>query len=125
MQKVAKERLLPTFIEARKAGRVIPSSPITGSKIADAGTRAKWYYRPLSDVDVRAMVNFLRQEGHPIGSCIAGYWYALEAKELDECHASLLDRETAMRRAREGMMKSFNNDSRLPTENSDQSDPLA
>lgn len=57
----------------------------------------------VSEADVRAIVNYLRRRGEPIGSSSHGYFLAGNPEELKTTIDSLWDREMAIRGAREGL----------------------
>ena len=56
---------------------------------------------------VRAIVNHLREQGHPIGSGGKGYWYASGPNELGTTITHLEQRIRSMERAARGLRRAF------------------
>jgi hypothetical protein len=83
--------------------------------LKEAEPRKKWYtgkflanhlstqILSLTDVHLRAIVNFLRRHHEPIISSSAGYRYSSDIEEIRECIDDLRAREGAIREARKGL----------------------
>jgi hypothetical protein len=80
-------------------------------KPLSAGYLCHWasesYQLKLEGSDVRAIVNYLRQSGEPIGSNAEGYFYALTRAELDSTVQHLSERIAAISKALHGMTRKF------------------
>ena len=57
--------------------------------------------------DLRIIINELRQERIPIGSCMDGYFFARSRSELQSTIDSLEGREIKIRKARHGLEDCF------------------
>jgi hypothetical protein len=90
---------------ARESGFLTPERQLSGRKIAAMFGESKGV--KLSDSDIRAMVNFLRQKEEPIISTNKGYFYAMTWEEAEFWMKSLHDRLVATERAYNGVMRSF------------------
>ena len=60
----------------------------------------------LRGVEVRAMVNFLRKRGYPIGSSSKGYWYAQNMDEISDTIKHLYQRKTSIQSVISGLENS-------------------
>ena len=60
----------------------------------------------LRGVEVRAIVNFLRKRGYPIGSSSKGYWYAKNMEEISDTIKHLYQRKTAIQSVINGLENS-------------------
>ncbi len=94
--KTARERPERTVSEA---------NPISSEEIR-AGY-LKWHKWAMSSADLRAVVNYLRREGVPIGSGSKGYWYCLSAEEWKTTDQHLTDRIAGEVAARSGVRNYF------------------
>ena len=61
----------------------------------------------VSGVDVRAMANTLRRRGEPIGSNVYGYYYATDARELEETIKHLTERRNSLSAVIAGVNRAF------------------
>ena len=82
--------------------------PITARSIKTMTTRRsliddKLYDPGLAGTEVRAMVNFLRGEGYPIGSRGLGYYWCRSQEDVQVTLDHLDGRLFAIQRARDGM----------------------
>ena len=85
--------------------------------LMEASPRKKWYTgkflathlntifdKPrMSDIHIRAFVNSLRRQGHPILSSEDGYKYSTDIVEIQNCIEDLQSRENGIREARLGL----------------------
>lgn len=60
----------------------------------------------LRGVEVRAIVNFLRKKGYPIGSSSKGYWFAKSKDEIEETLQHLHQRKSAIQSVINGLESS-------------------
>ena len=88
----------PTVLLGLQARSV--DNPVTARQITAALS--------ISGPAVRAIVNHLREQGHPIGSGGKGYWYASAPNELGTTITHLEQRIRSMERAARGLRKAFN-----------------
>lgn len=93
--------------QSRDAGRVNPASPITAQRITEA-YKAKGL--DVNNVDICAMVNFLRRNNVPIASGSNGYFYARSESELEATKKMLRDKIKGERAALDGLEMAFNVD---------------
>lgn len=101
------EELPIDLLRWRQAKNRFAGHPVTGAALARYyGHKHKL---ELSDVSIRAVVNYLRRLSYPIGSCRYGYFYAKSPRELLETHDQLWDRECAIRAARQGIERAIEN----------------
>ena len=75
-------------------------NPITGKQIGNALS--------IPGPAVRAIVHYLREQGHPIGSSGQGYWYAGSPSELAPTITHLEQRIRSMAAAADGQRRAFN-----------------
>lgn len=73
----------------------------TGGFLADF--LSKDYEQRVTDIHIRAFVNYLRRHRHPILSSAKGYRYSTDVGELRGCIEDLKAREGAIREARFGL----------------------
>ena len=89
----------------REDNRICESNPLDNTAIRAAYLKAfKW---DLSSPDIRAIVNFLRRQGTPIGSGSKGYWYCLAEDEWKTTDEHLTDRINGELAARTGVRDYF------------------
>jgi len=89
-----KAKLLSDLKSARERKTVTQKNPISAQTICDR--YLKIYGYSITDIDIRAIVNSLRNDLHPIGSNSKGYWYVKGAGEWVEVIAHLVDRRNAI-----------------------------
>ena len=75
-------------------------------KTKAAGTEILEDALDLRGVEVRAIVNFLRKRGYPIGSSSKGYWYAKNMEEISDTIKHLYQRKTAIQSVINGLENS-------------------
>ena len=63
------------------------------------------YKLNLKGREVRRIINTLRKEGEPIGTCKEGYFYAQETKGLQDTIDSLLKHARSFRQTARAMQK--------------------
>lgn len=63
----------------------------------------------MTGSEVRATINSLRREGHPIGSDYRGYYMATTQREILRTIRNLDSRIKAINRAKEGLRKAMYN----------------
>ena len=73
---------------------VTAENPVCASKICRGFNQPPWSWK-ITTVDVRAMTNYLRMRGEPIGSNSKGYWWAESPGELMSTVRHLRDRVVA------------------------------
>lgn len=99
------ERFAADLYISRKEGRSWPKKGV------HAGTMAEYYSKSYSlkitDTDIRAVANWNRERGVPIGSDESGYWFCTTEKEYDEGTAHLSDRIRKMQNALTGGKRYF------------------
>lgn len=78
--------------------------PAPAHEICDIFNKLGWV---MSDVVLRSLVNFLRQEGHPIASGQGGYFYAMHQAELKSTTKHLSDRISGIQKALNGLDTCF------------------
>ena len=92
------EKMINTFLQTLKSQYKYPRT-VRSVKIEKG--------LDVSGVDVRAMANTLRRRGEPIGSNVNGYYYATDARELEETIKHLTERRNSLSAVIEGLNRAF------------------
>ncbi len=104
-------RLWKDLCRSRDEGRCSPTKGVTNAYMRQkygAIIDCKKGKRTLTSPEMRAIINYLRANGKPIGSCgNEGYFPCYTHQEWKQTSLSLQDRENAIRRARIGGDKAF------------------
>jgi hypothetical protein len=90
---------------ARQDGTITPDKPANADRVKDL--LLKNGYEVKSDVEIRALVNFLRRIKRPIGSNGKGYFWALNGRELTDTLEQLDSRIKGILAARNGLATAF------------------
>ena len=97
-------RLAEYLRKSREAGTITPETPKTAgdlsSIIEGIGLRAE-------GPEIRAMVNYLRCNRHPIASTVSGYFWATSREELNSTVMHMMDRISGIQHAVTGLEKAF------------------
>lgn len=83
--------------KSRKSGAITPEHPIHGRAL---GKRFE-----ITDVEVRAVVSYLRERDTPIASTSKGYFYAIHIEELTTTFQQLCDRRDRLNIVLEGLTR--------------------
>jgi hypothetical protein len=90
--------------QSRENGRTSPTNPITALRLTEAYKKTGI---ELNNIDICAMVNFLRRNNVPIASGGNGYFYATSESELETTKKMLRDKIRGEQAALGGLEMAF------------------
>jgi hypothetical protein len=97
-------RLAEYLRKSRQFDQITPDNPKTAAELVEIGADAGL---KLEGPTIRAMVNYLRINRHPVGSNGNGYFWAIKREELNPTLIHMMERISAIQHAVTGLEQSF------------------